>query len=278
VDAFLRQAVETFEGAFPTAVSGYYLIGSYADGSAVGMSDLDLVVLFKGHLETVTKSKAWHVGDALAARCPARLDLTISGDADPTWEKEYVRLASLFLYGEDVRNKNVLPSPHPGGRRRRGPSRVSMVYAARMLRELRGVGRLRFPLAFPDPSGAFYGYDVIRHPEWYPPGVTSGLRELVNAVLLVADALTPPGPNGEGARTKAQAMQFYRERVGGKWADYVEALYRDAKLRWEYLVPSSAAERTRLGALCEQTLGFENHFLARYRSRVRGTGGHAELP
>jgi len=46
IDTMLRGAVGIFEAAFPDRVRGYYLFGSHMDGSAVGISDLDIFVVF----------------------------------------------------------------------------------------------------------------------------------------------------------------------------------------------------------------------------------------
>ena len=271
VNTFLTEAVSAFDRALPDMVRAYYVIGSYADGSAVALSDLDLVVLCKGRLENPARTAAWRVGDALERSCPIRLDLTISGEDDQTWEKVHVKRASRLVHGEDVRDHiSLRPARPPRPPRRLDatghalPNQRSMRYAARTLRELRGVTRLRYPLHYPDPAGEFFGYDVIRHEEWYPPGTTGGLRELVNAAALMAGALTPPDPES-GAASRAQAITLYRERVGGEWAEFVEALYRSAKLRWGYLVPEDASERTDLRRLCQRMLGFENDFLRRWR-------------
>lgn len=258
VDAFVAELIGAFEAAFPGRVGGYYVIGSYADGSAVPLSDLDLVVLFSGRLREGDARAAWRVGGPFEPRCPVRLDLTISGEDDPTWEKGYVKLASRLLYGADARAGIALPPPTLRD------VWDGMHYAERTVKALRGVERLVYPLDFPDAQGEFYGYDAVREPDWYPPGTARGLRELVNAVTLMATALTPPGSEG-GVLSKAQAVALYRARVGGRWASYLEVLYEHAKLRCGYLIPEAAADRFRLRALCRRTLGFENHFLRRYR-------------
>src|SRR5438067_7633490 len=89
VDEFVRRAVGAFERTFPGRVRGYYVIGSYADGSATPISDLDLVVLFKGSRSEEEGRRAGLLEYALAATCPVRLDLTTSGEADVTWEKHH---------------------------------------------------------------------------------------------------------------------------------------------------------------------------------------------
>jgi hypothetical protein len=46
-DEVLQGIVGIFELAFPSRIRGYFLVGSYAIGQPVAISDLDLVVLFK---------------------------------------------------------------------------------------------------------------------------------------------------------------------------------------------------------------------------------------
>jgi hypothetical protein len=62
-------------------------------------------------------------------------------------------------------------------------------------------------------------------------------------------------------RTLVAAFEAaFPERVR---ADFLEQLYRDAKLRWGYLVPDAREDRRRLRDLCGRMLGLENHFLRR---------------
>ncbi len=58
IDDFVRSAICEFDRAFPDRVRAYYVIGSYADESATGISDLDLVVLFKG-FRSVGHGRNW---------------------------------------------------------------------------------------------------------------------------------------------------------------------------------------------------------------------------
>jgi hypothetical protein len=262
-DEQVRRVVGAFEAAFPGRVRGYYVIGSYADGSAVRISDLDLVVLFKSHIGPAEQQASRRVARSLGTSTLPRLDLTVSGEAEPTWEKAHVKLASRHVYGEGIR------ADIPDELHEPAETRDSYHYAQRYLRFLRGGAPLTYPLDYPDPAGELFGYDAVREPEWYPPGTVRGLRELVNAVTLLAKALLPSG-DGYRSASKGQTVTLYREYAGGgagsAWGAFVDALYRHAKLRWGYLVPDDSAERRVLRELCRQTLGFENHFLARYRT------------
>jgi predicted nucleotidyltransferase len=49
IDATLRGIIGLYEIVFPGRISGYYVIGSYADGNPVPTSDLDGLILFKGN-------------------------------------------------------------------------------------------------------------------------------------------------------------------------------------------------------------------------------------
>lgn len=255
VDAFVRRTIGEFERTFPGRVRAYYLIGSYAERSATPISDLDLVVLFAESQSEEERRGVQRLEAVLSAACPVRLDLATSGEKDATWEKHHLKWGSQLLFGEDIRKRLPQPPPDPTGVRR------SFHYAQRHLQLLRGGTALAYPLAYPDPAGEFFGYDAVRDPSWYPPGTAHGLRELVNAVSLAASALLTRA-TGRRSATKGQTVAFYAECVGGPWADYVEALYRNAKIRWGYLVLEEPRERRLLRQLCAQTLGFENHFLA----------------
>ena len=259
IDDFVRRVIGEYEKTFPDRVRAYYVIGSYADGSATGISDLDLVVLFKGTRSDEERRTAGRLDDELASACPVRLDLTTSGEDDATWEKHHVKRGSQFLCGQDIRSRLPEPPLDPAD------VRESFHCAQGYLQFLRGGAPLAYPLTYPDPAGEFFGYDAIREPSWYPAGTAQGLRELVNAVTLAAAALLPPEA-GRRSATKGQTVALYSECVGGRWARYVELLYQEAKIRWGYLVPEHPDERRLLRELCEQTLGFENHFFEEYRT------------
>ena len=47
IDNILRGIVGIFEALFPDQIRGCYLIGSYANRSALPTSDLDLIIIFK---------------------------------------------------------------------------------------------------------------------------------------------------------------------------------------------------------------------------------------
>lgn len=59
VDQILQGIISLYEMVFPGRIRGYYLVGSYADGSATPTSDIDLQIWFKeGFIDQEEKDKA----------------------------------------------------------------------------------------------------------------------------------------------------------------------------------------------------------------------------
>ncbi|MFB2768181.1 hypothetical protein ACE1AT_02630 [Pelatocladus sp. BLCC-F211] len=54
----------------------------------------------------------------------------------------------------------------------------------------------------------------------------------------------------------------YRIWINDEWTTLVEAIDDYCRKRWAYIVPVEKEQRQQLRGLCEQALGFENHFLA----------------
>jgi predicted nucleotidyltransferase len=261
VDAILRAIVTDYEAAFAGRVRGYYVIGSYADGSSVEHSDIDLMLVFKGRLDDAERERAGAVTEECATRSAIRLDLWPCGEANLTGETVALKLGSVLVYGEDIRAGLTL-SPLDAY------TREGMDAGGFFLRQvLRGAARLAQPVEYPDPAGEFYGYDTVRIPEWYPPGTTRGIKELVTSASRVARALLAL-QSGEYAGGKGASIAAYRAHIGGAWSDYLGALYANGKRRWGYTVPEAHDDRQLLRSLCAQTLAFERHFFACYRDHL----------
>jgi predicted nucleotidyltransferase len=110
VDEALRQTIAAFEAAFPGRVRGYYMEGSYADGTGIATSDLDLTVVFRGAFhDEAERSRAERLGDERAARSALELDVEVADEArlaggvKPTFKE-----GSRLVYGEDIRDRLAL--------------------------------------------------------------------------------------------------------------------------------------------------------------------------
>jgi hypothetical protein len=137
---------------------------------------------------------------------------------------------------------------------------------------------VRLPLAYPDPAGAFYGYDsrTVRLPDGAEARST---RNLIRVTGWAATALLAHQAGRYVAR-KRDCHATYRAAIGDEWSDLLADIYTRCRAEWNYLIPDDAADRRRLRAICERTLAFENQFLAIYRryllTELRGADdGHA---
>ena len=277
VDDLLAQVVELYEAKFAGRVRGYYLTGSYAEGDAVEGSDIDLYILFKGAFisEEETAQAQQTVFDC-AHLSPIRLDIT--GGSEQTHEtlRGYVRVAikrhSILLYGEDSRESMSLPG-------REEYTRDATDAALEFLLRQRETDVITYPLDYPDPQGAFFGYD---QPQQLGRDLTNGrqgIRLLVECACRIASALLALKTGSYGS-TKRESVQTYRSEINDEFADLLGNMLEKGKLQWGYYLPERQEERAELRALCERMLSFENHYLLYYRiyllSMLRSGDGEAK--
>jgi len=110
VDHILQAIVGHYEHAFPQSIRAYYVIGSYADASAVPISDIDVVIVFARPLTSDQLAQAHALAEHCAERSPIRLDIGLAlEDHLSGIEQVLLKLGSLFVYGDDVRDQLVLP-------------------------------------------------------------------------------------------------------------------------------------------------------------------------
>ena len=257
VDAALDRALAALAAALPGRLLGVYLFGSYADGSAVPTSDLDLFVVLHGTAGAEEPARAAAMVTDAIGRGPPLPDVLVLAEATLLADGHFrLETAAALLAGEDIRPRLRRTSPSAWLRRY---SHAPWAYMGQVLRR---VDRLTYPLGYPDPAGEFLGYDA----RTLPPrgGPAHNVKSLVATVCWIASVLAAV-ESGHMARTKAEGARLYREDVGGEWAGFVEDVYRLGKERWGYLVPEGPDERARLRDLCARTLDFENHYLDRYR-------------
>ena len=268
VDSFLDQVIAGFEASFPRQVRSYYLLGSYAEGSAVPLlSDIDLFIIFKSRCAGSLAEAAQQLAQTWAARSPVRLDVTIRGEAEldrlHSVLQHSLKSGSRVLHGEDLRPR--LPEiPLQAFRWAVWDGALHFV-----LNILRGVERWDLPLDYPQPEGAFFGYDRIRVPEWYPAEFQQGTKELVATVSRLCSALLADQAEVQAAG-KSEAFRLYSDRIVGEWAPFVDDIFNECKLRWHYRVPTDEDDRRRLRALCARTLEFENFALERCQGYFSG--------
>jgi hypothetical protein len=260
VDQILQGIIGLYQCVFPGYLRAYYVIGSYADRSTVPISDLDLAIVFAKPLTHDQLAQAHALKHHSALISPVRLDigLTLEGHLSDI-EQVLLKLGSLFIYGDDLRESLVLPSIEAY---RRDVTWSPYRFLGQVIRE-REV--LAYPLTYPDAADPFYGYTRKRIESWYPAGVKYGTKELITGVTRTATALLALCAN-QYVGTKGASIRLYREHIGDEWAEYLETLYRKGKGEWQYAVPEDPADQALLRELCHRTLAFENHYFQHYQA------------
>ena len=269
IDTVLSHIVERYEAQFPGRIRACYLTGSYAEGNAVEWSDIDVYVLFKdAFVSEEEAAQAEQLELSCASLTPLRLDLHAgseqsqdslpSFDSLPGFLRAAVKNTSVLLYGEDTREHMSLPG-------REEYTRDATEIALKFLLWLRQVENLTYPLAYPDPDGAFFGYDQLQFLSSDRASARQGIRLLVESACRVGTALLAFKTDCS-VSTKRESVQTYRELINDEWASFLEAMFEKGKLRWGYNLPENEEERAELRMLCERMLPFENHYLRSHRA------------
>lgn len=263
-DALLRAVVHTFSAAFPGRVRGFYVHGSLAEHDSLPTSDLDLFILFQSAFRgAAERERAAEVRDACVEQAGIELDIELGDETslaaglDPTF-----KLGSLLIYGDDVRDAYPLVPLDAWARDRLHSSYWRIVHLfARPL-------PVTLPLTYPDPADEFFGY--ARRMTRLPDGTEApGTRDLIRSVGWAATALLALDARIYVAR-KRDCHTLYRQHIGDEWSDLLEQTYTHCRDAWRYLIPTDPAERAALHGICARTLGFENHFMARYHDYLLG--------
>ncbi len=263
VDRLLQGIVGMYAQVFSARIRACYLMGSYADGSGVPLSDIDLCIIFRNVL-TVEETES---AQALAYYCgqmsSIRLDISVMGEQDlSVSERIMIKQGSMLIYGEDIHSDIVLPSLDDY---RKDVTWGPYFFLVRVMRKCQ---ILSYPLSYPDSESEFYGYERIRIPEWYEwysTEIDRGTKELVTGVLRTATAMIVLR-TGQSVGSKHESVQLYRQYMHDEWADYLEMLYEKGKREWHYLIPTGSADQRLLRTLCQRTLAFENAYFILYRT------------
>ncbi|HEX4203871.1 MAG TPA: hypothetical protein VHZ51_06675 [Ktedonobacteraceae bacterium] len=258
VDGLLKQVIVSFEEAFPGRVCSCFVEGSYADKSGVATSDIDLLLVFRARFLAGEQAKAEALADDCAKASTLELDIDVADEATlqgGIWPT--LKLSSLLVYGEDMRAQLPLISLPEWTRDRMHSSLWRTVHLCHRS------PILTYTLSYPDPSGEFYGYD--RRTICLPDGrEVNCTRDLIRLVGWSATAILA-FQKGQYVSRKRDCHKLYRTYIGDEWTMLLEDIYYLCRGRWNYLIPTDPAERARLRAICQRTLGFENHFLRIYK-------------
>ncbi|MDX2138323.1 MAG: hypothetical protein SF123_09535 [Chloroflexota bacterium] len=223
-----------------------YVIGSQEDGTAVANSDIDVVLVFKGTLDSNQRRGVAELARGLDHDFGVRVDFELLDHTTRTIDPA-LKLGGRLWFGSDVRDKYPLPPIEDWSRDRLHTSYWRAIHL------FKRTPNVSLPLTFPSQNAPFCGYVV---------GNTT--RGLVRHVSWAATALIAHLARRYVVR-KSAFVTLYRELINDDWTDYLEQVYFKCKLEWNYRVPQSPYS---LQLLCHQTLDFENHFMKVYRDFV----------
>ncbi|MCU0533170.1 MAG: hypothetical protein MUD14_04645 [Hydrococcus sp. Prado102] len=264
IDRILQGTIGIFEQVFPDRIRGYYLRGSYGNGSNIPNSDLDLYAIFKEDFRDATEIKnAVNLCESCALMSPILLEIAPGGEVhlsrlECAGLALNFKLRTQFLYGEDIRNNITMP-PSDAWVRWSVHAPLSSLKAAYLNSEF-----LVFPLDYPEPESEFYGYDRQTIP--YTDGIERPSTKLLIALVCwMATALIALRA-GDYIGSKKEAVDLYKTYIDDEWTELIEQVYYQCRNQWYYLIPDEEEDRKILRSLCQKTLAFSNHFLTIYRN------------
>ena len=259
VDQVLQAIIRRFETAFPGRVSGYYVEGSYANGTGIATSDLDLSIIFRGQFaDEAERARAAEIVQQCASESPVEFDASVMDEASLSkGASPHFKLGSALVYGEDIRDQIPLVPIEIWTRDRMHAAYWLMVNVFNRPKVV------RLPLGFPDPDDAWLGY-ASRKVRLLDGTEAPSTRNLIRSTNWAATALLALRAK-RYITSKRECHTIYRAVINDEWAGLFEDIYCYCREQWQYLLPQAAEDRQRLRAMCERTLAFENHFLSVYK-------------
>lgn len=258
VDDILRGTIGLLTICLPDRIKACYLHGSFADGTAVETSDIDLFVVAR---DTFTAQERAHVQQIMASCAlisPFMVEMMGLDETILLQQGHFrIKTASRFLWGEDIRTQ--MPE--------QTMAQYLQLYAhfpfIYMTSMLRGSERVVYPLTYPQPDGEFYGYDQPLLPPKNEP--RRNIKKFVTTICWATTVLVA-WQAGQTVSGKQASVQQYQEAVHDEWTPFIRDIYAWGNRCWHYLIPERTEERKHLRDLCAQALAFENYFLRQYRT------------
>ncbi len=258
MDGVVRRLIAEMHAVLPGCLRAVYVLGSYADASAVSTSDLDLDFIIANGFREGEHARIQKLLAEDALQVEGELDVgvidekSLRAGVSPT-----LKLGGRLLWGVDLcQTLDLMPlSVWTRDRMHTSYWRLFGLFS-RLL-------PLAAPLSYPDPADEFYGY--IRRLTHLPDGqLVAGTRNLMRAVGWMATALVAYQA-GQYVATKRECASIYRTYIGDEWSGLLDDMAEWVRGEWRYRIPANPDDRGRLRAICARTLGFENHFLTVYR-------------
>jgi hypothetical protein len=227
---------------FRGTAASWYLLGSHADGSAIDLSDVDVLCLSSplhaGILEWAARTEASYGGRVdLFMKHPQSLNTVLQAHLIPMLRH------AVLVQGDDLR-PNL-----PAVDLRAYQETVAYLFG-QAIEHFHPDRDVRRP---PNEDDEFFGF-VEQAKDW-----TRLLRWTHSVVALVGKGATAvAGSEGHLAGSRMEALTVFAECQGaGHWPEFSRDLVRLLRDSWRYRVPSLASDRTTLRVVCERLCEFE---------------------
>ena len=258
-DEFIQTIIRRYDEVFPGRIAAYYVEGSYADGTQLTSSDIDLVLIFFGQLTT---ANGLNEANLLWQQCinPSHIELDLSVRDEESLQKgvwPHLKLGSALIYGQDILKAYPIIAIDTWAQMR--------MYAAHYLIMHVYQRATDKPLAFPSPDDEFYGY-ANRTVTLDDGREVLSTRNLVRTTGWAATALIAELA-GQYVVHKRDCHHIYHHYIGDQWSSLLEEIYYYCRSVWMYLLPNSEKDRRQLRTICEHTLAFEQYFVDVYQQR-----------
>ena len=256
VDEILQGIVGIYERLFPNRIRSYYVVGSQASGTAVSMSDIDLLLMFKEKFESDSER---HLAYQISWLCdmisPILLDIMPSTDSPhDIYNGAFLQWHLRPIYGEDIRPTIIPPAID---------DYIRLMMNTTMQRWIRHRRNLVFPLDYPNPDGEFFGYD-LEGIYSIPVCQNLGTKGLIWTLCPMVTAIVALKARRFVAG-KSEGFRLYQKYVNDEWADFLTEIWDTCRTQWESRMPTDSVGRRKVRAFSQKILAFENHYLTLYK-------------
>ncbi len=266
IDQALSAVVGIFSLQFPEQIRAFYLEGSYANGSEVVASDVDLTIIFN---DPAQKESAKEVAEYCVSLSSIELDINVMNEAELLEGiSPVLKLGGRLIYGEDVIAEVPMLSIEQWTR-----DRMHATYWL-MTKLFNRPEPVTFPLRYPDQVDEFFGY-AQRKLRLTNGTEVNCTRDLIRVTGWAATALISLKARQYVGR-KRDCHKAYREYLNDEWSTLLESIYVKCRGDWNYLIPDDTEDRESLRRICADVLGFENHFLSHYKDFLLAELGHTD--
>ena len=225
IDNILVGIVGIFETVFPNRIRAYCVTGSYSNRSAIGTSDIDIIVTFKGNsIDEQEEERFSEIGSYCELISPVELDfkcidegklLRLNTEFPYTHFAIVNKIGSLLVYGEDIRDN--IPLPPVDAVVWTYMEAICHEYQCFLAQRRQSSEVLTFPLRYPEPEGEFYGY--VNSRGIFDLVLNTGLAVTIICAIKVQRYVA----------SKSDCPSIYAECINDEWTPFVQEVFEKCR-------------------------------------------------